>query len=119
MLGAPCLCAHLVGHFLPGGETQSPAVHVVAAEDWPGQVGTQPPERTPRKKGEALGRLHRYTPREIPGVCTERKQQEPGGQSRLDVPRLAHGKVLVVRESEDPNSLSGTIRKNKGSEEDG
>ena len=80
MFGAPCLCAHLVRHFLPDGETHSSAVYVVAAEDWPGQVGTQPLERTPRKKGEAPGRLHRYTPREIPGDCTEKNQQEPGGR---------------------------------------
>lgn len=68
-------------------ETHSSAVCVAAAEDWPGQVGTQPPERTPGKKEEAPGRLHRATPREI---------QEPGGQSWLGVPRPAQGTVLVV-----------------------
>ena len=69
------------GHLLPGGEAHSSAVCVAAAGDWPGQVGTQPPERTPGKKEEVPQRLHRATRPTGPGGHTERK---PAGAWRAE-----------------------------------
>lgn len=113
MLGAPCLCAHLVGHFLPGGETQSSAVYVIAAEDWPGQVGTQPPERTPRKKREAPGRLHRYTPREIQETTQRGNNRSLGGRDGWTFPGWPRTRFSLLESQMSPTCFLGKSGKTK------
>lgn len=94
-------------------ERLSSAVYVIAAQDWPGQVGTQPLERTPRKKGEAPGRLHRYTPREIPGDCTERNQQEPGGRVGWTFPGWPRARFSLLESERSPTRFLGKSGKTK------
>ena len=104
--GTPGLCAH-VGTFCLAERLTAQLFVSQQQETGRARWGHSPRRGHPGRRKRLRGGSTGPPDPQVPEATRRGSQQEPGEQSRLGVPRLARGTVLVVGEWEVPSPLSG------------